>query len=85
LSNPEYTADVVATGTLRLLEAVRDYVRAWGRPVRFYQAGSSEMFGAAPPPQNEKNPLLSPEPYAASKVAAYWYAVNYRKPTGSSS
>jgi len=49
---PEYTADVVATGTLRLLDAVRDYVANTGNQVRFYQAGSSEMFGAAKPPQN---------------------------------
>ena len=52
----EYTADVVATGTLRLLEASRDYAREAGRETRFYQAGSSEMFGASPPPQNETTP-----------------------------
>src|SRR5580704_14696554 len=51
---PEYTADVVATGALRLFETVRDYVRVSGDPVKIYQAGSSEMFGAAAPPQNEK-------------------------------
>jgi len=79
---PEYTADVVATGTLRLLEAVRDYVQVWGKPVRFYQAGSSEMFGAAPPPQSEKTPFYPRSPYAVSKVAAYWYAVNYREAYG---
>jgi GDPmannose 4,6-dehydratase len=50
---PEYTADVVATGTLRLLDIVRDYTARSGTLVRVYQAGSSEMFGAAPPPQNE--------------------------------
>ena len=75
----EYTADVVATGTLRLLEAVRDYIHNSGRPVRFYQAGSSEMFGAAPPPQSESTPFYPRSPYAASKVAAHWYAVNYRE------
>src|SRR5512143_636414 len=48
---PCYTADAVAVGTLRLLEAVRDYVAATGAPLRFYNAGSSEMFGASPPPQ----------------------------------
>src|SRR5258708_5000732 len=53
---PEYTADVVAIGTLRLIEAVRDHVLHGGRLVRYYQAGSSEMFGAAPPPQNEMTP-----------------------------
>jgi len=74
----EYTADVVATGTLRLLEAVRDYAFS-GRRVRFYQAGSSEMFGAAKPPQSESTPFYPRSPYAASKVAAHWYAVNYRE------
>ncbi|ADL07286.1 GDP-mannose 4,6-dehydratase [Thermosediminibacter oceani] len=79
---PEYTADVVATGTLRLLEALRDYIKVSGREVRFYQAGSSEMFGASPPPQNEKTPFYPRSPYAVSKVAAYWYAVNYREAYG---
>jgi GDPmannose 4,6-dehydratase len=76
---PEYTADVVATGTLRLLEAVRDYVANSKRPIRFYQAGSSEMFGAAKPPQSEATAFYPRSPYAASKVAAHWYAVNYRE------
>jgi len=79
---PEYTADTVATGTLRLLEAVRDYVERTGRPTRFYQAGSSEMFGAAPPPQNEHTPFHPRSPYGVSKVAAHWYAVNYREAYG---
>src|SRR5580698_5512330 len=77
----EYTADVVATGTLRVLEAVRDYV-ARGHTARVYQAGSSEMFGASPPPQNESTPFYPRSPYAASKVAAHWYAVNYREAYG---
>ncbi|HZS70320.1 MAG TPA: GDP-mannose 4,6-dehydratase [Candidatus Acidoferrum sp.] len=75
----EYTADVVATGTLRLLEAIRDSVQATGKPIRMYQAGSSEMFGAAPPPQNESTPFYPRSPYAVSKLAAHWYAVNYRE------
>ncbi len=79
---PEYTADVVGTGTLRLLEAVRDYAQSSGVPVRFYQAGSSEMFGAAKPPQSEATPFYPRSPYAAAKVAAYWYAVNYREAYG---
>jgi GDPmannose 4,6-dehydratase len=79
---PEYTADIVATGTLRLLEAVRDLVRYSSKPVRLYQAGSSEMFGAAPPPQNESTPFYPRSPYAASKVAAHWYGVNYREAYG---
>jgi GDPmannose 4,6-dehydratase len=75
----EYTADVVATGTLRLLEAYRDHVRVLGRAVRFYQAGSSEMFGAANPPQNESTAFYPRSPYAVSKVAAHWYCVNFRE------
>ena len=75
----EYTADVVATGTLRLLEALRDYRQATGRPVKMYQAGSSEMFGAISPPQNEDTRFYPRSPYAAAKVAAYWYCVNYRE------
>ena len=75
----EYTADVVATGALRLLEAVRDSVHATGKDVRIYQAGSSEMFGAAAPPQNELTPFYPRSPYAVSKVAAHWYGINYRE------
>jgi GDPmannose 4,6-dehydratase len=75
----EYTADIVATGTLRLLEAFRDYARQSGREPRFYQASSSEMFGASPPPQTETTPFYPRSPYACSKVAAYWYAVNFRE------
>jgi GDPmannose 4,6-dehydratase len=78
----EYTADVVATGTLRLLEAVRDHQRSTGVPMRVYQAGSSEMFGAAPPPQNEESAFCPRSPYAVSKVAAHWFAVNYREAYG---
>jgi GDPmannose 4,6-dehydratase len=77
----EYTADVVATGTLRILEALRDYAGAKDG-VRMYQAGSSEMFGAAQPPQNESTPFYPRSPYAVSKVAAHWYAVNYREAYG---
>lgn len=76
---PEYTADVTGTGTLRLLEVVRDHNMRSGRQVKFYQAGSSEMFGAAKPPQNESTPFYPRSPYAVSKVAAHWYCVNYRE------
>jgi GDPmannose 4,6-dehydratase len=79
---PEYTADVVGMGPLRLLEALRDHVQNTGKSVRYYQAGSSEMFGAAPPPQSEHTPFYPRSPYAASKVAAHWYAVNYREAYG---
>lgn len=76
---PEYTADVAAVGTLRLLEAVRDHAAHGGAQVRVYQAGSSEMFGAASAPQNEATPFYPRSPYAVSKVAAHWYAINYRE------
>jgi GDPmannose 4,6-dehydratase len=79
---PEFTADVVAAGALRLLEAVRDYISESGRPVRLYQAGSSEMFGSAKPPQNESTAFHPRSPYGASKVAAHWYCVNYREAYG---
>jgi GDPmannose 4,6-dehydratase len=79
---PEYTADVVAMGTLRLLDALRDHAANGGGKVRCYQAGSSEMYGAAPAPQNERTPFYPRSPYAASKAAAHWYAVNYREAYG---
>jgi GDPmannose 4,6-dehydratase len=79
---PEYTAEVVAVGGLRLTEAVRDHVTHGGRPVRYYQAGSSEMFGAAPPPQSERTRFCPRSPYATAKVAAHWFAVNYREAYG---
>jgi GDPmannose 4,6-dehydratase len=79
---PEYTADTVATGTLRLLETVRDLSTYTNNALRVYQAGSSEMYGSTPPPQNETTPFHPRSPYAASKVAAHWYAVNYREAYG---
>jgi len=79
---PEYTAEVVAIGTLRLIEAVRDHALHGGSAVRYYQAGSSEMFGAAPPPQSEKTPFHPRSPYGVSKAAAHWFAVNYREAYG---
>jgi GDPmannose 4,6-dehydratase len=79
---PEYTADVVALGSLRLFESLRDYVGRTGRPIRIYQAGSSEMFGAAAAPQSETTPFHPRSPYAISKVAAHWFAVNYREAHG---
>lgn len=79
---PEYSADVDALGTLRLLEATRDYIDRTSIPVRIYQAGSSEMFGATPPPQSEATPFYPRSPYAVSKVASHWYAINYREAYG---
>jgi GDPmannose 4,6-dehydratase len=58
---------------------MRDHVEHTGRAVRFYQAGSSEMFGAAHPPQSEQTAFYPRSPYAVSKVAAHWYSVNYRE------
>lgn len=79
---PEYTADIVATGTLRLLECIRDYQSHSGRSVKVYQAGSSEMFGSTPPPQCEASRFSPRSPYGVAKVAAYHYAVNYREAYG---
>lgn len=79
---PEYTGDIVATGTLRLLEAMRDYMHISGKSAKFYQAGSSEMFGAASPPQSESTPFHPRSPYAVAKVAAHYYVMNYREAYG---
>ena len=76
---PEYTADCDGLGSLRLLEALRDYSERSGSNIRFYQAGSSEMFGAALPPQSELTPFYPRSPYAVSKVAAHWFGINYRE------
>lgn len=75
---PEYTADINAIGTLRLLEAIR-YLKT---SCKFYQASSSEMFGTAPPPQNENTPFHPRSPYAAAKVFAHHTTVNYREAYG---
>lgn len=75
---PEYTVDVTAGGTLRLLEALRD-MRA---PVRVYQAGSSEMFGSSPPRQHEGTYFRPRSPYGVAKLAAHWHARNYRDAYG---
>jgi GDPmannose 4,6-dehydratase len=79
---PEYTADVVAMGALRLLDCVRDFMGDSGKAVRFYQASSSEMYGSASPPQNEATPFLPRSPYAVSKVAAFHFVRNYREAYG---
>lgn len=78
--SPEYTVDSVGMGTLRLLEAIRDYQHRTGIEVRFYQAGSSEMFGKVQEiPQKETTPFYPCSPYACAKVYAHWQTVNYRE------
>ncbi|MFF0788600.1 GDP-mannose 4,6-dehydratase [Streptomyces spiralis] len=72
---PLYTGDVTGLSTIRLLEAVR----ASGVETRLYQASSSEMFGATPPPQSEKTPFHPRSPYGCAKVFGYWATVNYRE------
>ncbi|MEI6428506.1 MAG: GDP-mannose 4,6-dehydratase [Pseudanabaena sp. ELA607] len=77
---PEYTVDTVGMGTLRLLEALRDYQQRTKQEVRFYQAGSSEMFGLVQAvPQSETTPFYPRSPYACAKVYAHWQTVNYRE------
>jgi GDPmannose 4,6-dehydratase len=76
---PEYTGDIDALGTLRLLEAVRDVQEFTGKKIKYYQAGTSEMFGAALPPQSEATPFYPRSPYAVAKIYAYWATVNYRE------
>ena len=78
--SPEYTVDSVGMGTLRLLEAIRDYQKLRGIEVRFYQAGSSEMFGKVQDvPQKETTPFYPRSPYACAKVYAHWQTLNYRE------
>jgi GDPmannose 4,6-dehydratase len=75
---PEYTGDVTGLGTLRILESIRKT----GIKTKFYQASSSEMFGAVPPPQNENTPFQPRSPYAAAKVYSYYITRNYRDAYG---
>jgi GDPmannose 4,6-dehydratase len=80
---PEYTADVVGLGALRLLEALRDHNKRRGRAAKLYQAGSSEMFGkVVDVPQRESTPFHPRSPYACAKVYAHWQTVNYREAYG---
>ena len=74
---PEYTANADALGTLRLLEAVR--ILGLGEDTRFYQASTSELYGNAPPPQNETTRFEPRSPYAVAKLYGYWITVNYRE------
>ncbi|WP_323986591.1 GDP-mannose 4,6-dehydratase [Microbacterium plantarum] len=72
---PEHTADTTGTGTIRLLEAVR----LSGITTRFYQASTSELYGATPPPQNEETPFYPRSPYGVAKLYSYWITKNYRE------
>ena len=75
---PEFTANITALGTTRILEAIRQS----GLPIKFYQASSSEMFGTALPPQSEITPFEPRSPYACAKAYAYWMVKNYRNGYG---
>jgi GDPmannose 4,6-dehydratase len=75
---PEYTGEITALGTVRLLEAIRES----RIHTKFYQASSSEMFGNAPAPQNENTPFLPRSPYAAAKLYAHWMTATYREGYG---
>ena len=77
---PEYTANINALGTLRILEAIR--LISNKLKIKYYQAGTSEMFGKTKPPQNEKSKFYPRSPYAVSKVFAHWITVNYREAYG---
>lgn len=77
---PIYTADATGVGSLKLLEAVRDFQESMGYEIRYYQASSSEMFGkVAEIPQKETTPFHPRSPYGAAKVYAHWITVNYRE------
>ena len=75
---PEYTMMTNALGTLKILETMKNF----NSKIRYYQAGTSEMFGASPPPQNEKTPIDPRSPYAVSKLSAHWLTINYREAYG---
>jgi GDPmannose 4,6-dehydratase len=72
---PEYTMMINGLGTLKILEAIKNI----DPKIKFYQAGTSEMFGASKPPQNEKTIFYPRSPYAVSKLAAHWITVNFRE------
>lgn len=79
---PEYTCDVTGTGVLRMLEAIRNATSHGEAPIKFYQAGSSEMFGSASPPQLESTRFEPRSPYACAKVYAHYQVINYRESYG---
>jgi GDPmannose 4,6-dehydratase len=77
---PEYTANVDAIGALRILDAIKSLKME--KKVKYYQAGTSEMFGASKPPQSEKTNFYPRSPYAAAKLYAHWITINYREAYG---
>ena len=77
---PEYTANVDALGTLRILDSIK--ILNLQKKIKYYQAGTSEMFGKSKPPQNEKTVFYPRSPYAAAKLYAHWITVNYREAYG---
>ena len=79
---PEYTADIVALGPLRILEAIKDFENDNRKKIKYYQASTSEMFGAALPPQNEQTLFHPRSPYGFSKVFAFHATINYREAYG---
>ena len=79
---PEYTVDVVGVAVIRLLEAISNYMKHSGKTIRFYQAGSSEMFGSAKPRQHEGTRFEPRSPYACAKVYAHYQVVNHRESYG---
>ena len=79
---PEYTLDITGVGTLRLLEAIREFEVQTGKKVKFYQASSSEMFGNSPAPQDESTAFSPRSPYGAAKVLAHDITKNYREAYG---
>ncbi len=79
---PSYTADITGMGPLRILGAIKDFQNQTGKKVKFYQASSSEMFGASPAPQNERTPFLPQSPYGCAKAFAYHITRLYREAYG---
>ena len=79
---PEYTANITGLGALRILEAIRDFQEYTRKKIKYYQASSSEMFGSAPPPQNEKTSFNPRSPYGVAKVFAFYTTKLYREAYG---
>ena len=75
---PEYTFDTNTMGVLKVLDAIKNI----NPKIKYYQAGTSEMFGLSSPPQNEKTPFYPRSPYAVSKLASHWITINYREAYG---